>query len=66
MDPKRNDFFDFDGFAGPSTDDYLVTDEQTVPRGAMSVSRADVAHFMLKSLQTNQWDNKAVRIATKK
>ncbi|XP_020600931.1 flavin reductase (NADPH)-like isoform X2 [Orbicella faveolata] len=51
---------------GPLTDDYLVTNGQSVPRGAFSVSRADVAHFMLKSLQTNQWDNKAVRIATKK
>lgn len=54
-------------FLGPLTDDYLVTDGQlSLPGGALSVSRADVAHFMLKSLQTNQWDNKAVRIATKK
>ena len=52
-------------FLGPLTDDYLVTDGPSV-RGVVSVSRADVAHFMLKSLQTNQWDNKAVRIATKK
>ena len=43
-----------------------MTDGQSVPKGALSVSRADVAHFMLKSLQTSQWDNKAVRIATKK
>ena len=53
-------------FAGPVTDNYLVGEGQSVPGSAWSVSRADVAHFMLKSLQSKEWDKKGVAIAGKK
>ena len=54
-------------FLGPLTEtDYVVAEGQSVPRSAWRVSRADVAHFMLKSLQSNEWDNKGVAIAGKK
>ncbi|KAJ7378483.1 hypothetical protein OS493_023018 [Desmophyllum pertusum] len=51
---------------GPVTDNYLVGEGQSVPGSAWSVSRADVAHFMLKSLQSKEWDKKGVAIAGKK
>ncbi|CAH3035537.1 hypothetical protein pdam_00011006 [Pocillopora damicornis] len=52
---------------GPLTEtNYVVAEGQSVPRSAWRVSRADVAHFMLKSLQSNEWDNKGVAIAGKK
>jgi len=47
---------------GPATDNYVVTEGQSVPKVTSSVSRADVAHFMLKSLQINEWDKKCVAI----
>ena len=54
-------------FLGPLTEtNYVVAEGQSVPRSAWRVSRADVAHFMLKSLQSNEWDNKGVAIAGKK
>jgi len=35
----------------------------TVPPGPKSLSRADVAHFILKAIETNQYDGQSVAIA---
>jgi len=50
----------------PATANYLLAEGQSVPEGYGTVSRADVAHFMLASLQTKEWDMKGVAIDAKK
>ena len=47
---------------GPATDNYMVAEGQFVPKSSWSLSRADLAHFMLKSLQSNEWDKKGMAI----
>lgn len=53
-------------FAEPTTANYLLTEGQSVPEGYGTVPRADVAHFMLTSLQIKEWDKKGVAIDAKK
>jgi len=48
------------------TANYLLAEGQSVPEGYGTVPRADVAHFMLASLQTKEWDKKGVAIDVKK
>ncbi|CAH3167701.1 unnamed protein product [Porites evermanni] len=48
---------------GAATDNYMVAEGQFVPKASSSLSRADLAHFMLKSLQSNEWDKKGMAIA---
>ena len=49
--------------SGAATDNYMVAEGQSVPKASSSLSRADLAHFMLKSLQSNEWDKKGMAIA---
>ena len=49
--------------SGPATDNYMVAEGQFVAKASSSLSRADLAHFMLKSLQSNEWDKKGMAIA---
>ena len=51
---------------GPATDNYMVAEGQFVPNSSWSLSRADLAHFMLKSLQSSEWDKKGMAIAGRK
>ncbi|KAM7434612.1 hypothetical protein ABFA07_015304 [Porites harrisoni] len=48
---------------GPAADNYVVAEGQFVPNSSWTLSRADLAHFMLKSLQSNEWDKKGMAIA---
>jgi len=48
---------------GAATDNYMVAEGQFVPKASSSLSRADLAHFMLKALQSNEWDKKGMAIA---
>ena len=41
----------------------MVAEGQFVPTASSSLSRADLAHFMLKALQSNEWDKKGMAIA---
>ncbi|KAL9969698.1 hypothetical protein ACROYT_G021949 [Oculina patagonica] len=50
----------------PATANYLLAEGQSVPEGEKTVPRADLAHFMLKSLETKEWDKKGVAIDAKK
>lgn len=51
---------------GPFTGtDYVVAEGMSVIRSGWIVSRADVAHFMFKTLQINDWDNKRVAMGGK-
>ncbi|KAL9969697.1 hypothetical protein ACROYT_G021948 [Oculina patagonica] len=50
----------------PATANYLLAEGQSVPEGVKTVPRADLAHFMLKSLDTKEWDKKGVAIDAKK
>lgn len=52
--------------AEPTTANYLLAEGQSVAEGYGTVPRADVAHFMLNSLQTKEWDKKGVAIDAKK
>ena len=38
----------------------MVAEGMSVTRSGWIVSRADVTHFMFKTLQINDWDNKRV------
>ena len=49
--------------SGAATDNYMVAEGQFVPNASSSLSRADLVHFMLKSLQSNEWDKKGMAIA---
>lgn len=41
----------------------MVAEGQFVPKASSSLSRADLVDFMLKSLQSNEWDKKGMAIA---
>ena len=43
----------------------MVAEGMSVTRSGLIVSRADVAHFMFKTLQINDWDNKRVAMGGK-
>lgn len=43
----------------------MVAEGMSVTRSGWIVSRADVAHFMFKTLQINDWDNKRVAMGGK-
>lgn len=45
--------------------DYKVIEGQFVPGAPMFIPRADVADFMLSSLDTQDWDRKCVAIGRK-
>lgn len=50
---------------GPAKGDYAVQEGQIVPNASWSIPRADVAEFMLSSLNTQEWDRKCVAIGRK-
>ena len=43
----------------------MVAEGMSVTRSGLIVSRADVAHFMFKTLQINDWDNKRIAMGGK-
>ena len=45
--------------------DYTVVEGQFVPKAPMFIPRADVANYMLSSLQRNDWDRKCMAIGGK-
>ena len=47
---------------GPLTGEYRAAEGRSLPKGK-SISRADVAAFMLKCISTSAWDRKGVAIA---
>lgn len=49
----------------PGKRDYTVVEGQFVPNAPWSIPRADVANFMLYSLQTSDWDRKCMAIGKK-
>jgi len=49
----------------PAKSDYKVMEGQFVPGAPMFIPRADVADFMLSSLDTHDWDRKCVAIGKK-
>ncbi|KAL9969694.1 hypothetical protein ACROYT_G021943 [Oculina patagonica] len=49
----------------PAKSDYTVTEGQFVPGAVWKIPRADVADFMLASLNTHDWDRKCVAIGRK-
>jgi len=49
----------------PAKSDYTVREGQFVPDAPLSIPRADVADFMLSSLDTHDWDKKCVSIGRK-
>ena len=53
-------------FAESITANYLLAEGQSVPEGYGTVPRADVAQFMLASLQNKEWEKKGVAIDAKK
>ncbi|XP_058968375.1 flavin reductase (NADPH) [Pocillopora verrucosa] len=50
---------------GPAKGDYSVQEGQIVPNTSWFIPRADVADFMLSSLNTPEWDRKCVAIGSK-
>lgn len=52
-------------FPDPAKSDYKVVEGQFVPGAPMFIPRADVADFMLSSLDTQDWDRKCVAIGRK-
>ena len=53
------------GFSDPSKGDYSVVDGQVVPGAAWFIPRADVADFIVASLQKRDWDRKCMAIGRK-
>ena len=51
--------------SGPAKGDYSVQEGQIVPNTSWFIPRADVADFMLSSLNTPEWDRKCVAIGSK-
>lgn len=48
---------------GPGTGDYRVSRDGTIPRKVSTISRADVAAVMLKSLETDLYRRRAIVVA---
>lgn len=55
------DFFKTD----PGKADYTVVEGQFVPNASMFIPRADVADFIVSSLQKPDWDRKCMAIGRK-
>ena len=49
-------------FDGPVAAQYRVIEDETYPNG-IKISRADVAHFLIKELTVNAWVNRVIAIA---
>lgn len=52
--------------SGPANGKYKALEGQLLKDTKWKIPRGDVAHFMLKALQTHNWDKKAVAIASEK